>query len=336
MSIESELQALAAPIAGENPCGASLEDTQLLASFDGYRLFGQSIAIPETDWRALKDAALEALAQSKDLRLLTNYSAAVLRTDGWSGFLGSLHVAAGWMKEYFAQTYPVTEEDGILRKNALSCFADRFAIVDGIRRTPIIENKQLGRFALRDVELATGKLTPTETDTAVPTESEVTAALTASPLEDLQKLEAQFAQAIADLQAIDAAMRDFGGAAASPDFNPLQDSLGTVRKLLRDQLDARGGESGESAGDGAGVEGEGGGGGGGKGVGGIKSRQDAIRAIDIVAAYFRQNEPSSPVPLFLDRAKNLIGKSFMDILQDVAPEGVATAKQVGGIKDDQG
>ncbi len=333
MSIESELESLASPLAGENPCGASLEDTQLLASFDAYRLFGQAVSLPETDWRALKAASLEALAQSKDLRLLSHFAAASLRIDGWSGFLGSLHVAAGWLKQYWSTVYPLVDEDAILRKNALSCLSDRIAIIDGVRRTPIIENKQLGRFTLRDVELATGKLPPAETDTAVPTESELTAALTASPLEELRQLEGSFATALTDIQAIDAAMRDSGGAAASPDFNPLLDVLGTLRKLLRDQLETRGAAASDDAGQ-AGGEGDGGGGATGKAVGGIKSRQDAIRAIDVVAAYFRQNEPSSPVPLFLDRAKNLIGKNFIDILQDVAPEGVATAKQAGGIKDE--
>jgi type VI secretion system protein ImpA len=34
-----------------------------------------------------------------------------------------------------------------------------------------------------------------------------------------------------------------------------------------------------------------------------KSRQDAIRALDAVAEFFRRNEPSSPIPLFLERAK---------------------------------
>src|SRR6185295_6361836 len=106
MSIESELQALASPIAGENPCGANLEDTQLLASFDGYRVFGQSVALPEVDWRALKEASVEALGQSKDFRLLTNFAAAALRNDGWPGLLGSLQVAAGWLKDHWATVYP--------------------------------------------------------------------------------------------------------------------------------------------------------------------------------------------------------------------------------------
>ncbi|HTU65314.1 MAG TPA: type VI secretion system protein TssA, partial [Steroidobacteraceae bacterium] len=306
--------------------------TQLLASFDAYHLFGQTVQLPETDWRELKTASLEALAQSKDLRLLCHFAAAGLRTDGWTGFLGSLHVAAGWLKQHWEKVYPLVDEDAILRKNALSCFSDRIAVIDGVRRTPLIENKQLGRFTLRDIELATGKLTPTEADTTPPTESEVAAVLAAMPLEELQMIEASFATAVADVQAIDAAMREYGGAAASPDFDALSDTLGALRKVLREQLDSRGPATGEAAGGESADGGESGG--TGKAVGGIKSRQDAIRAIDVVAAYFRQNEPSSPVPILLDRAKNLIGKSFLDILQDISPEGVASAKLAGGIKDE--
>jgi len=329
MAIESELDSLAKPLAADSPCGASLEDTQLLASFDAYHLFGQTMQLQETDWRALKAASLEALAQSKDFRLLTHFAAASLRIDGWAGFLGSIRVAAGWIKEHWGAVYPLVDEDAILRKNALSCLADRMAIIDGVRRTPIVENKQLGRYALRDIELASGKLTPTETDTTVPTESEITAALTASPLEELQPLEQSFAAAIADIQTIDSAMREYGGAAASPDVDALMDALGALRKILREQLELRGAADAAAAESGEAAEG-----GAGKAVGGIKSRQDAIRAIDTIAAYFRQNEPSSPVPVFLDRAKNLVGKSFLEILKDVAPEGVAGAKLAGGIKDE--
>jgi type VI secretion system protein ImpA len=68
-------------------------------------------------------------------------------------------------------------------------------------------------------------------------------------------------------------------------------------------------------------------------VGRIKSRVDAQRALDSIAEFFRQNEPSSPVPLFIDRAKHLIGKDFLEILENVAPEGVASARSAGGLKD---
>jgi hypothetical protein len=40
------------------------------------------------------------------------------------------------------------------------------------------------------------------------------------------------------------------------------------------------------------------------------------------------------VPILLDRAKNLVGKSFLEALQEISPEGVASAKLAGGIKDE--
>jgi type VI secretion system protein ImpA len=65
----------------------------------------------------------------------------------------------------------------------------------------------------------------------------------------------------------------------------------------------------------------------------VKSRQDAIRALDAVAAYFRQTEPSSPIPLFLDRAKRLVSKDFLEVLADIAPDALAQARAAGGIKE---
>jgi type VI secretion system protein ImpA len=71
-------------------------------------------------------------------------------------------------------------------------------------------------------------------------------------------------------------------------------------------------------------------------VGNIKSRQDAIRALDAAAAFFRKNEPSSPVPLLIDRAKRLVSKSFLEVLEDIAPDSMTQAKLIGGIKGDEG
>jgi type VI secretion system protein ImpA len=36
----------------------------------------------------------------------------------------------------------------------------------------------------------------------------------------------------------------------------------------------------------------------------------------------------------LDRAKRLVSKSFMEVLEDLAPDGVGQAKLVSGIRDD--
>ena len=63
----------------------------------------------------------------------------------------------------------------------------------------------------------------------------------------------------------------------------------------------------------------------------INSREDAIRALDKVCDYFKQHEPSSPVPLLLQRAKRLVAKDFIEIIRDLTPAGVAQAEEIGGI-----
>lgn len=333
MSVQAEIEALVSPIGAEKPCGEDLEDTQLLASFDAYRLFGQMVPLPtDTDWREIKAKSIEALRVSKDLRLLGNYASASLRLDGWSGFLGAVHVAAIWIRDHWADVYPRVDDDAILRKNALNTLSDRMSVLDGLRRLALVEHRQLGRISLRDVDIATAQLAPTEADTAPANEAQVAAVFAATASEDLQTLKTQLETGIQDLQSIDQKMRDFGGPAASPDFEPLLTVLARADKLLTEHLTARGALAGDAAADPAGGD-TGVGGGGPIGVGGIKSRQDALRALDAVASFFRQNEPSSPIPLFLERSKNLIGKDFLEILADVAPDGVAGARIAGGLKD---
>ena len=69
--------------------------------------------------------------------------------------------------------------------------------------------------------------------------------------------------------------------------------------------------------------------------GAIRSRQDAIRALDAVAEFFRSNEPSSPIPLLVDRAKRLVSKDFLEVLADVAPDALGQARAAGGIRQSE-
>jgi type VI secretion system protein ImpA len=39
------------------------------------------------------------------------------------------------------------------------------------------------------------------------------------------------------------------------------------------------------------------------------------------------------VPLFIERAKRLIAKNFLDVLQDIVPDALNAAKAAGGIRD---
>ncbi len=52
----------------------------------------------------------------------------------------------------------------------------------------------------------------------------------------------------------------------------------------------------------------------------VASREAALGAMAAVAAFYRANEPSSPVPLLLDRAAALAERDFLSLLRDVLPK----------------
>jgi type VI secretion system protein ImpA len=324
------------PISAAAPCGADLEDTQLLAGFDTYRLFGNDTPLrADTDWREIRDQALTALSQSHDFRLLTYLSAALVRIEGLIAFCKVITVADRWLSDHWDLVFPRVDEDALLRKNALNGFADRMAIVDAVRRVPIVSHRQLGAFCLRDLELAAGQVTPTEADVKAPSAAQIEATLAAVPAGDLASLSGALQSGMGALRNIVTTMQTRGGFESAPDFDPLLRPLSRIDKLLTDHLPAATPAAANGAAGTAGVAEQGLAMSRGS-VTDIKSRQDAVRALDAVAAFFRTHEPSSPVPIFVERAKRLVSKSFMEVLADIAPDSVGQAKLIGGIKNDEG
>lgn len=331
MSADPGIRQLSQPIAEASPCGDDLEDTQLLASFDAFRLFGQVTSLePPPDWADLKAKSIEALGKSRDLRILVHLAAALIRTDGLTAFLGLLGIVAQWLEAYWEHLYPRVDEDAILRRNALNCFADRVAIVDALRRAALLTHRQLGAVTLRDIDVATGLVTPTDGNGQQPGESQINAVFSGSAFADLNALRAAVDEAVAAVRRIETAMVSHSGVEAAPSFEGLTSYLTRVQRIVRERIaahpDAAAAPLEEGANTAAGDQRP-------VAVGAIRSRQDAIRALDAVAAFFRQNEPSSPIPLFVERAKRLVAKDFLEVLADVVPDAISQAKIVGGIRE---
>jgi type VI secretion system protein ImpA len=332
MSPAWNLDQLLEPVSEEQPCGEDLEYT-LLPALDAFRVFGQSTpyeAVP--DWVQVQNQSLEGLKKSRDLRLLAYLGAASLRTDGMASFSWTLAASAAWLETWWDTTYPLVDEDAMLRRNALNCFGDPIATVDGLRRAALVASRQHGRFSLRDVEMASGLVSPAQ-DEARPDEAQIAAAFAAMPFEELEGLIACVGQTLDSVRRIDQAMRSKGGGEeAAPGFEPLVALLGRMSKVLATHRAARPeAASDEGAAWDEGVEG----GGGGTGVpGAVRSREDAIRVLDLVADFFRRTEPSSPVPLFLERAKRLVSKDFLEVLADIAPDALPQARAAGGVRDE--
>jgi type VI secretion system protein ImpA len=361
MSAVWDAEALLEPISAEQPCGQNLDEapvlpgaqTAILSDFDALRLFGQTRSPeappevedseeggreaakvrPPIEWDRLRAEAIEGLQKTKDLRLLAYLATALLRTDGLGAFTGTITTAAQWLDAYWPQVYPLLDEgDAMARRSALNCFADPMAVVDRVWRQPLVSSRQHGRFSLRDLEVAQGQVQPARNE-KVPDERGFREALKELPTEELTTGEHHVTAAIAALSAIDSRMRAEGGPDVAPDFGPLSTQLAKLARIYREQLASR---SADAAIPGDAASGNVGGAVHGGFTGGaIQSRQDAVRALDAVADFFRRNEPSSPIPLFVDRAKRLVAKDFLEVLADIAPDALMMARSAGGLKPDE-
>ena len=63
----------------------------------------------------------------------------------------------------------------------------------------------------------------------------------------------------------------------------------------------------------------------------IRDRNDIVGMLDRICRWYRANEPSSPVPPLLERAKRLVAKDFMALLLELAPEGAAQFRALAGL-----
>jgi type VI secretion system protein ImpA len=348
MTVRWNAAGLLEPITAEAPCGTSLEDTAEFALLDSYQIFGQNSLDPverqpgdpvpkETrksksdrppNWEEVGDLSVSLLARSKDLRVLAHLGAAHLRTNGFPDFVETLSIAARWLADHWAQVYPLADEDAVFRRNALNYFADRPAVIEGLRRVPLVNSRQHGRFSLRDLEGATGAAAPPAESDGPPASARIDAAFNEMPIGELRALQAGAAAGLAALQAIDELTRSKAGIEAAPSFEVLVAAIEKLNAALQARLAVHPEGVAPAAGAAAGAE---------RGpmapVGAIQSRQDAIRALEAVAEFFRRNEPSSPLPLLVDRAKRLVAKDFLEVLADVAPEALPSARAAGGIRE---
>jgi type VI secretion system protein ImpA len=61
---------------------------------------------------------------------------------------------------------------------------------------------------------------------------------------------------------------------------------------------------------------------------------DVIRRIDEICEYYARHEPSSPLPILLQRAKRLVGKNFTDVLKNIAPGALSDLQMLAGPDDE--
>lgn len=346
-----DLEELLAETVADPPCGEDLEYDPAFAELEKLtqetpeRQYGGTIIAAEPpDWRGARETALALSARTRDLRVAVYLARSLLNTEGLEGFASGLTLVNGLLERYWDQVHPHLDPDDdndpTLRINTIVALCDPETTLRDLRETPLVNSRALGRFSLRDLQIAAGLLTPAATNekTEPPTQARIDAAFQDADLEELRATAETAAAAMAQAEQIEVALTERLGATQAPDLGGLTGALKEIRHALAEPLRRRGVETGVTAepAEGGTEAGAVGGAGGGQrlATGEIASREDVIRALDRVCDYFKRYEPSSPVPFLLQRAKLLVTKDFMEILVELAPGGTEQAHLIFGIRDE--
>ena len=325
-----DVDALLAPLSDAAPSGADLEyDAAFLALDEASRVkaeqqFGDTvIAATEPDWRTMKEQALLLFERTRDVRVAIQLMRAGARLTGFGGFASGLALVHGLLERHWDTLHPQLDasdnNDPTMRLNALDPLADDDTVIADLRAAPLGASR--GSITVRQIELAFGKVDALPGE-AAPSEAGALQGIREAG-GDMPSLLAAMAACHEHVRGIEAIIGAKIGASRGPDLKALR----SVTQCLARAAQAAGGESTASGGDtvAASTPARGG------APGSIATRDDALQALDRVCEWIERHEPTNPAPLLIRRAKRLMTKNFIDIIRDLAPDGLSQVERIAGV-----
>jgi type VI secretion system protein ImpA len=330
--IESWLQ----PLAGDDaPCGPDLEyDNEFLALTQAAAGKPESQFGPAEppEWRKVVEVAEGLFDRTRDLRVAVQWVRAMLHLEGYGALVVGLKLLNGLMDAQWEHVHPLPDPDDndpYARVNTLALLREQAGLLGDLRDARVVEDRAIGVLLARDAEAALS-LAPVGPGRSEMTKEQVTKMLEAA-LAKAPGLRALCLEAVVQLRALMSQVSDKLGSEA-PDLRPLYAIVNGVAGLLpAEALPFE--DSGEA------VEGAANAGGGGgvaaRGLSGtVTSRDEAWRAIDLVIEYLERAEPTNPAPLFLRRARQLVGHNFLQLMKVLAPDALAEVARTVGVDPD--
>jgi type VI secretion system protein ImpA len=339
ISVEDLLQ----PISADHPCGPDLAydpSFQELETLVQGKPETQFSAAEDPDWKALRELSVAFLRKSKHLTASVILTLSVLKLEGLPGFRDGLFLTRGLLEKYWDTIYPALDPDDdndpTERMNILGNLAspgDPYRFIPRLQETPIAQSPSLGRVRLHDIVLAKQPAASgSEPQPAALSESQIQAIFKDTNLDTLKAVHEAVTQSIDCVKNIDTFLSEKVGTRGA-NLEELLKSLKSIQNAVAPHVGAPVGEDGAEGADQGATSTATIGASGVKAVavpGAINSREDVVRMIDRICEYYRQNEPSSPVPLILFRAQRIAKMSFMEIVNDLTPDAVTTVRGVTG------
>lgn len=344
---DEALQSLLLPVDEASPTGEDLEyDADFMAleraaATKAERAIGDAVkAAEEPDWDRVRALAEALLARSKDLRVAVHLSTAWMRIGGLPGWSSGLGLVRGLLENFWDGVHPQLDaeddNDPTARVNAIVPLGDAVSVLSYFRTATFVQSPRLGRFSLRDLRIANGslKISGGESEEGQPSLADIEACCIDCPEEQLLASAAAVAQILEHAKAVDGIFNEQVGT-AGPDLKPLLADAFELKKFLDAQVarrlpgdEADGAQADDVTGEAGAVAGVA------ASNGRIQSADDVRRRLDDLCEYYARTEPSSPIPLLLRRAQRLVGKTFVDLMHDLAPGGISELQVISGPEED--
>ena len=348
------IQLVAGRLAGENVCGLNLEDDSSYQNFfftaqgTPERYDGENTIPAEApDWRAVKKAALPFLEKSKDIKLISVFAQAVLNTEGIEAFSQCLAGLAKLIDDEWQTFYPPLDEDDgdpLERVSGLSYLNDNF-IVKSLESTPLASVRGIGTVTLESIERATKGSSDASLSLA-----QIKGIFKEINLTEVQLLYTSLAYSLKSLQSINQSFIDKAGYEYTVNFERTTEVLQQLVVTLEKYTDVTLSEQGDKAEEmssaaeaktdwqddtkqnqrvremNTSLS---------ETPSSIESRADVEKCLRLINDYYAQYEPSSPIPVLVNRALKLVNKDFMQIMQNLYPSALPALRELAGIDEDE-
>ncbi|WHS60235.1 type VI secretion system protein TssA [Pseudomonas sp. G2-4] len=336
---------LLAAVSATSPCGEDLEyDADFLrlerdSRGQPERSMGDSILPAEPpEWRSIQQQSLDLLQRSKDLRITHFLLQSALALEGIPGMARVLTLISELLKQYWAELHPRLDADDdndpTVRINALTGLTSDITI-RLLRESILARSRTFGAVSLRAAANASGLQSFPDENLGA---EQLAGALLDSDPEQLEITRAALLEARSAAEAIEQHVNDQVGSAQGVDLGPLKQPLKMALQILgqfapqsgdNELPDASGDDSAApveyasapSAPRNTGTN---------TGSGEINNRDDVLRSLDRILAYYTRHEPSSPLPVLLNRAKLLVNADFATIVRNLIPDGMSQFENLRG------
>lgn len=332
---------------GEPPCGEDLEyDNDFLElnkAAEGKPETQFSAAEPP-DWGRVVDLAEALFDRTRDLRVAMQWARAQLHRQGLATLPHSLRLMRGMLERYWDEAHPMPDPDDgdpYARLNVLAQLEDGSTVLTDLRQAVVFRSRAVGQLTVRDLEVAFERIPPREDENPMST-STIEQMLGDAIAEDgsLRELPSQLS---AELDQLLSLLQDKVGYGRAPSCDALKQMFADLARVTPADGGGAGGDDldallSDLGGAGSEIEADddaapaGGRARSGRGIGdSIETRQDAIKAIDLVCQYLERTEPTSPAQLLLRRAQRLIDKNFLELVKELAPDALNEVAKIMGV-----